>query len=163
MIFAYNFIFKNQEHNKIGGRIMNKDDIFKLINTNPVFFLGTIDEDKPRVRCMLLYKADADGLIFHTALSKDLYKQVVKNPQAELCFNCSGTQVRICGKLDIIDDTSLKDEIYNHPSRGFLQGWRENGQLDDFYKEFVVFSLKHGIATTWTMTDNFAKKSYINL
>ncbi|NOV57640.1 hypothetical protein FHX91_001366 [Clostridium saccharobutylicum] len=32
-----------------------------------------------------------------------------------------------------------------------------------FFKEFIVFSLKHGTATEWTMTDNFSKKSYINL
>lgn len=142
---------------------MNKEEIFKLINSNPVFFLGTIDEDKPRVRGMLLYKADSDGIIFHTASTKDLYKQVLKNPNAELCFNCNGTQVRISGELKIVDDINLKDKIYNHPSRNFLHGWRENGQLDDFYNEFIVFSLEQGIATTWTMSDNFAKKSYINL
>lgn len=142
---------------------MNKEEIFELINSNPVFFLATIDEDKPRVRGMLLYKADENGIIFHTALSKDLYKQVFKNPKVELCFNCNGTQIRISGELEILDDNNLKDEIYNHPTRKFMHAWTENGQLGDLHKELIVFSLKHGTAFTWTMSDNFSKKSYIYL
>lgn len=142
---------------------MNKEEIFNLISSNPVFFLGTIDEDKPRVRGMLLYKADENGIIFHTASSKDLYDQILKNPNAELCFNCNGTQIRINGQLEIIDDNALKDEIYEHPSRKFLHAWRESGAFKDYYKDLAVFSLKHGTATTWTMANNFAKKSYINL
>ena len=142
---------------------MNKEEIFNSISSNPVFFLGTIDGDKPRVRGMLLYKADENGIIFHTASSKDLYDQILKNPNAELCFNCNGTQIRINGQLEIIDDNALKDEIYEHPSRKFLHAWRESGAFKDYYKDLAVFSLKHGIATTWTMADNFSKKSYINL
>lgn len=142
---------------------MNKEEIFKLINSNPVFFLSTIDEDKPRVRGMLLYKADEHGILFHTASSKDLYSQVLKNPNAELCFSCNGTQIRVSGKLEIIDDDSLKDEIYNHPTRKFLHAWKESGQLGDFYSNLIVFSLSHGTATAWTIADNFSPKSYISL
>lgn len=141
---------------------MNKDEILKSINSNPVFFLGTVDGDKPRVRGMLLYKADEDGIIFHTASSKDLYNQVLRNPNVELCFNCNGIQIRISGQLEVIDDNNLKDEICNHPTRKFLRDWRENG-LKNFYENFIVFSLKHGIATVWTMADNFSKKLYITL
>ena len=104
---------------------MTKQEILEAINKNPAFFLATIDEDKPRVRGMLLYKADENGILFHTAASKDLYSQILKNPNAELCFNCSGTQIRISGKLDIIDDNNLKDEIYAHPSRAFLKTWKD--------------------------------------
>ncbi|WP_293977408.1 pyridoxamine 5'-phosphate oxidase family protein [uncultured Clostridium sp.] len=140
---------------------MNKDEIFQAISKNPVFFLGTIDGDQPRVRGMLLYKANENGILFHTASSKDLYKQVLKNPNAELCFNCNGTQIRITGKLEIIDDNNLKDEICNDPSRKFLEQWKNDGSFKNFYDEFIVFSLKHGSIVTWTMEDNFAAKSPI--
>lgn len=141
---------------------MNKDEIFESISKNPVFFLGTIDGDQPRVRGMLLYEADENGIIFHTAESKDLYKQVLKNPNAELCFNCNGTQIRITGKLDIIDDDKLKEEIYNHPSRKFMEQWRNDGSLNDSDNKLIIFSLKHGTIVTWTMADNFAAKSPIS-
>lgn len=140
---------------------MKKDEIFQAISKNPVFFLGTIDDDKPRVRGMLLYKADENGIIFHTGGSKDLYKQILKNPAAELCFNCNGTQIRISGKLDIINDDNLKEEIYNHPSRKFMEQWRSDDSLSDSDKELIILSLKHGTIVTWTMEDNFAATSPI--
>lgn len=142
---------------------MTKQEILEAINKNPAFFLATIDEDKPRVRGMLLYKADENGILFHTAASKDLYSQILKNPNVELCFNCSGTQIRISGKLDIIDDNNLKDEIYAHPSRAFLKTWKDDGSLGDPYKNLIVLNLKNGIAVTWTMAENFAKKSPVQL
>ncbi|ADL53719.1 pyridoxamine 5'-phosphate oxidase family protein [Clostridium cellulovorans] len=142
---------------------MKKEEIFKLITENPAFFLATVEDDQPKVRGMLLYKADEDGIIFHTGSMKDLYGQVLKNPKVELCFNGNGSQVRISGTLEIIDDNNFKDEICNHPSRKFLQAWRESKELKDFYKELIVFRLKNGTATTWTMATNFASKEFIQL
>jgi len=65
---------------------MDKNEIFNLINQNPVFFLAITDGDQPRVRGMLLYRADESGIIFHTGAMKDLYTQVTKNNKVELCF-----------------------------------------------------------------------------
>lgn len=112
---------------------------------------------------MLLYKADENGIIFHTGIMKDVYGQVVNNPKVELCFNGNGTQVRVSGELEIVDDNNLKDEISEHPTRKFLKPWKESGELNDFYKTFVVFRLKNGTATTWTIEKNFAPKELIKL
>jgi len=144
---------------------MNKNEIYELINKNPVFYLATCDGDQPRVRGMLLYKADESGIIFHTGTMKDLYGQVMKNPKVELCFNDfkSGTQVRVRGELEVIDDNDLKEEISNHPTRQFLKPWKDSIDLQEFYNSFVVFRLKNGIAVTWTMEDNFAPKTEIML
>ena len=142
---------------------MTKQEIFEAITKNPAFFLATVEDSKPHVRGMLLYKADENGILFHTGSFKDVYTQILENPNVELCFNCQGTQIRISGKLEIIDDNSLKDEIYNHPSRKFLQSWKDNGSFSDPYKDLIVLSLKNGLATTWTMADNFSKKTYIEL
>ena len=65
---------------------MVKEEIFKLMNENPVFHLATMDGDQPRVRGMLLFRADEEGIIFHTASTKDVFQQIMKNPKAELCF-----------------------------------------------------------------------------
>lgn len=111
---------------------MDKNEIFELISKNPVFFLGTVDNNQPRVRGMLLYKADERGMLSHTSSKKDLYKQILKNPNAELCFNCNGTQIRITGKLEIINDDNLKDEICNDPSRKFLEQWKTDGSFKNF-------------------------------
>jgi len=144
---------------------MTSQEIIELINRNPVFHLATVEGDQPRVRGMMLYKADESGIVFHSGIMKDVYRQVVNNPKVELCFNDfkNNVQVRVSGKLEIVDDNNLKDEICEHPSRQFLRGWRESGSLQDFYKSFVVFRLKNGTATTWTMETNFAPKEFIQL
>lgn len=144
---------------------MEKGQIFELMNRNPAFSLATVDGNLPRVRNMLLYKADAEGIIFHSSIVKDLYKQITANPNVELCFrdDARNIQVRISGSLEIVDNNDLKDEISNHPSRAFLQGWRSSGSLQDFYDSFVVFRMKDGKAVVWTMETNFAPKKEIDL
>lgn len=142
---------------------MTKTEILEAINKNPAFFLATCEDNQPHVRGMLLYKADENGIFFHTGDFKQVYSQIMKNPNVELCFNCQGTQIRISGKLELVDDNNLKDEIYNHPSRKFVRDWKDKNLFKDFYKELIVFVLKNGRATTWTMADNFSEKTYIQL
>ena len=74
---------------------MTTQEIFKLINENPAFHLATVEGDQPRVRGMLLYRADENGFIFHTASTKDVFAQIKKNPKAEMCFSCNGVQIRV--------------------------------------------------------------------
>ena len=138
---------------------MVKEDLFKIMNENPAFHLATMDGDQPRVRGMLLFRADEDGIIFHTASTKDLYQQIQKNPKAELCFQGQGIQVRVSGTLEKIEDENLKQEIFNHPTRKFLQAWKEQG-IDGVLQ---VFCLKHGTAVTWTMETNFDEKKPVQL
>ncbi len=133
--------------------------MFKMINENPAFHLATVEGDQPRVRGMLLYRADENGFIFHTASTKDVFKQILQNPKAEMCFFCKGVQIRVTGTLEQVFDEELKKEIYAHPSRKFLQAWIENG-IDDLLEIFVM---KNCTAVTWTMDTNFAPKDPIKL
>lgn len=138
---------------------MEKQEIFKLINQNPVFHLATMDGSQPRVRGMLLFRANDNGIIFHTASTKDLYRQITQNSKAEMCFQCGEIQIRITGVLEQIDDEDLKKEIFEHPTRKFLQAWKDNG-IDNL---LTVFNLKNASAVTWTMEDNFKEKNVILL
>ena len=139
---------------------MDAQKIFELMNANPVFYLATMDEEQPRVRGMLLYRADENGIIFHTASTKDVYAQIKKNPKAELCFFGNGVQVRVSGVLEEVVDEGLKQEIYAHPTRKFLRDWKEQGIGDDIVR---IFNLKNGSAVTWTMDTNFEPKKAIML
>ncbi|HKL79766.1 MAG TPA: pyridoxamine 5'-phosphate oxidase family protein, partial [Mobilitalea sp.] len=123
------------------------------------FHLATMDGDQPRVRGMLLFRADEHGIIFHTASTKDVFAQIMKNSKAELCFNGHGIQIRITGVLELVNDENLRNEIFNHPSRKFLQQWKENG-IDGLLQ---IFRLKNGTAIEWTMTTNFEEKKPIEL
>ena len=138
---------------------MVKENIFKLMNENPVFHLATMDGDQPRVRGMLLFRADEEGIIFHTASTKDVFKQIMENPKAELCFQGQGSQIRVSGILEQVNDEKLKNEIFSHPSREFLRAWKEKG-IDGLLQ---IFCLKNGTAVEWTMATNFEEKKPISL
>lgn len=138
---------------------MTKSEMFELMNKTLSMHLATVEDDQPHVRGMLLFSADEKGLVFHTASSKDVFKQIEKNPKAEVCFFANGVQLRVKGILVRDDNPELREKIYAHPTRKFLQAWKELG-VDNLLS---VFRLVHCKATTWTMESNFAEKEWIDL
>lgn len=140
---------------------MDKNKIFEILNANPVFHLATVEGNKPHVRGLLLYKADENGIIFHTGKMKDLHKQLTQNPQVEMCFNNGNfenlVQIRVSGTVELIEDLELKREIVQ--KREFLKPWVS--QMG--YDFLAVYNLKKGIATVWSMETNFAPKEFIEL
>jgi len=139
---------------------MSRDEILELLNRNPVFFLATIDGGKPRVRGMLLYRADTDGILFHTGAMKDLHHQLLADPSVELCFNDwkGNIQVRVRGRALPVDDRKLKEEIVASPGREFLKPWIDSMGID----ALSVFRVEQCRATAWTMSTNFAPKEYVD-
>ena len=140
---------------------MNKNEIFTLINENQACHLATAEGNVPHVRGILVYRADENGIIFHTGKFKDLYKQLCANPHVEFCFSNNDMrnliQVRVSGHIELMEDMDLKKEIV--AERVFLKPWVE----EQGYDGLAVFSLKNGQATVWTMATNFSPKSYIEL
>lgn len=138
---------------------MSSQEIFELISKQPMFHLATMDGDQPRVRGMMLFRADERGIVFHTASTKDVYRQIKANPKAEMCFSCGEVQVRVTGVLEQNDDPALREEIFAHPSRKFLHAWKEKG-IDGLLQVFVM---KDCTAVTWTMATNFDPKEPVKL
>jgi uncharacterized pyridoxamine 5'-phosphate oxidase family protein len=145
---------------------MNKQQIFDFINSNLAFSLATVDGNEPRVRMMLLYKADDRGIVFHTGPFKEVYQKKNKNPNVQLCFynQQQNIQIRVRGKLEMIDSRAIKEEIASHPTRVFMQAWKANCKTEnDFFSMFSVFCLPNGIANVWTFESNFKPKENITL
>ncbi|KAF5417479.1 MAG: Pyridoxine/pyridoxamine 5'-phosphate oxidase [Candidatus Methanogaster sp.] len=139
--------------------MMNKVEMLDFLNSNPVCHLATIDGDQLRVRGMLIYHADENGILFHTGSFKDLYKQMQQNPNAELCFSSadSSKQVRVSGEAGFIEDQNLKEEIVN--KRSFLKPWVE----EQGYDMLKVFRVTNCTSTIRTMETNFEPKKYVHL
>lgn len=138
---------------------MNKTQILEFLNTNPICHLATVEGDQPRIRGMMMYKADQDGIIFHTGDFKDLYRQLSQNPKVEICFNSSNQrkQIRICGVAEFLDDLNLKKEIVS--ARPFMKP-----QIDkQGYDMLIVFRVTQLKAAIWSMATNFEPTSYIDL
>ena len=92
-----------------------------------------------------------------TAKNKDLYKQLCKNPQAELCFNNfkDGVQLRVRGIFQPVEDTELLKQVLE--DRPFLKTLIPKGY------EVALFRLTDAIAHVWTMKTNLEPKTYIEL
>ncbi len=140
---------------------MDRNEIFAFINENQVCHLATSEDNVPHVRGILVYRADENGIIFHTGKFKDLYKQLIENPQVEFCFTNKDIQnliqIRVSGRVELEEDLALKKEIV--ADRDFLKPWVE----EKGYDGLAVFRLKNGKATIWTMATNFIPKIYIDL
>ena len=89
----------------------------------------------------------------------------MKNPNVQLCFYDAShnIQLRVRGKLELLNDDKLKEEISNHPSRGFMQSWKAGKTKREFLDFFSVFRLKNGIANVWTFQTNFSPKEDVHL
>lgn len=119
---------------------MDKKEILEFITKNRVGYLATVEGDKPHVRAMGTYRADEDGIIFSMQSPKDVYKQLVKNPETEICYWAEGTQIRVSGRMEEIKDAKIKEEIVE--ARPFYKPGVEEQGLD-----YVgAFILKHGKA-----------------
>ena len=133
---------------------MTSSEIMKFLNVHPACHLATLENGKPRVRGMLMYRADEQGLLFHTGIGKALAKQIQKGAPAEACFNSPELQVRVSGTTQIVDDLELKKEIV--AARPFMQPWvAQHG-----YGLLVVFRIVQCEAATWTMAANFEPTTY---
>ncbi len=140
---------------------MNTNEILQFLNSNMIFHLATVENGEPRVRGMWLYRADENGLIFHTGKVKDLHKQLQANAHVELSFTNGKfdnlTQVRVRGTAELVEDMDLKQEIVQ--KRPFLRPWIEK----DGYGNMAVYRVKNGQATVWTMKDNLNPKEFVEL
>jgi pyridoxamine 5'-phosphate oxidase len=134
---------------------MNKQEIFKFLTENPIGFLATVDGKAARVRGMDTFRADEKGLILYTGKAKDVFKQLVKNPEVEICYFAKGIQVRVRGKIEVVEDMALKNEIVE--KRAFLKQIHQPG-----YATMAVCRLK-GKATVWSMQDMAAPMTFIDL
>jgi pyridoxamine 5'-phosphate oxidase len=137
---------------------MNKKEILEFLNANPTCYLATVEGNKPHVRAIGMVKADESGVIIETGTFKDMYKQMVANPNVELCFfNAKeGIQVRVSGAVEPMDDIELKKEIV--VQRPFLKQRVEEGG----YEAMGVFRLK-GQAYVWSFQTSAEPKKYVQL
>ncbi len=140
---------------------MNKSEIFEFLNAYPVFHLATVEDGKPHVRGMLLYRADENGIVFHTGKMRDLHKQLTENPIVEMSFNNGSDenliQIRVSGTVELIEDIKLKKEIVEE--REFLKPLVE----EMGYDFLAVYRMKNGTASVWAMKTNLSPKEVIEL
>jgi uncharacterized pyridoxamine 5'-phosphate oxidase family protein len=124
---------------------MDKKEILAFITANPTGFLATTDGKKPHVRAFGTYRADENGIILQTQNVKDIYKQMAKYPDIEVCYWANQIQIRVAGKAQAVEDMALKKEIVE--KRPFLKPQVEQNGWD----YLKLFNLKNAKATVLDM------------
>lgn len=68
-----------------------------------VYYLATVDGDKPRVRPFGTVNIFEDKLYIQTGKVKPVSKQIAANPNVEICAFKDGSWLRVSGEL-VLDD-----------------------------------------------------------
>jgi uncharacterized pyridoxamine 5'-phosphate oxidase family protein len=138
---------------------MDKREILDFIVRNPVAYMATVDGNKPHVRAMRTYWADEDGILFVIESVKDVYKELLHNPETELCYYARGVQIRVSGRMEVLTDVALKQEVV--ANRPILQLGVAKEGLD--YAGVLI--LRHGKAHVLKvpLPEPGAPKDYIDL
>ena len=110
------------------------------------YYLATVEGDQPRVRPFGTAEIFEGKLYIQTGKVKNVYKQLLANPRAEICGFSGGQWIRIACEL-IPDDRveAKKDMLDKNPS---LRGMYS--ETDD---NTIVLYCRNAVATVSSFTD----------
>lgn len=80
--------------------------IVKFLKDAGVYYLATVEDDQPRVRPFGTAHVFEGKLYIQTGKVKDVSRQLLANPKAEICAFLNGEWIRIAGEL--IDDDRIE-------------------------------------------------------
>jgi pyridoxamine 5'-phosphate oxidase len=137
---------------------MNKAEIFAYMKAHPDCALATVEGNEPRVRAIGVYKISEEEIIIQTNVTKDLNKQLLKNPNVEMLFfnkTAGPNQIRVRGTVEpITDAVSLKKVVEDRP---FLKDAIAKGSGPS------LFRVKKPMAYVWGIEVNFVPKAFVPL
>lgn len=108
----------------------NAQRIDEFMNEAQVFFLATVDGDKPKNRPLGFHLLKDGKLYFGIGNHKDVYKQMEKNPYVEIVALVETDFLRYYGKAVFEEDYALADAIV-----------AENEFLQSIYNDETGFKL----------------------
>jgi uncharacterized pyridoxamine 5'-phosphate oxidase family protein len=120
----------------------------EFLKANPVFHIATVEGNKARVRPFGFKMERNNTLYLCTGKSKDVYKQLVQNPDIEIsAMGSDNTWLRIRGKIATDDSREAK-----------AQAFEESPNLLNIYKKgaddenFVTLYFTEAAATLYSFT-----------
>ena len=121
-------------------------EVQEFLKSCGVYYLATVDGDKPRVRPFGTAEIFEDHLYIQTGKSKDVSKQIEANPNVELCAFKDGKWIRVSGKL-IRDDRveAKKAMLDNYPEL--------RNMYDENDDNTIVLYFENAKATIYSFTE----------
>jgi uncharacterized pyridoxamine 5'-phosphate oxidase family protein len=122
---------------------------YEYLKAYQVFHFATVDGAKARVRPFGFIMTRNKALYFCTNKTKDVYKQLVANPEVEIsCMGTNGTWLRVRGKVAVDDSRDAK-----------VQAFKEGEMLLQIYPKgaddetFVTFYFAEAQATLYSFAE----------
>ncbi|OPY11709.1 MAG: Pyridoxamine 5'-phosphate oxidase [Syntrophus sp. PtaU1.Bin005] len=84
----------------------------EFIKANPVFHLATVEGNQARVRPFGFVMKRNGALYFCTNKSKDVYRQLVQNPDIEISGMGKDSWLRIRGRIAFDDSREAKAQVF---------------------------------------------------
>ena len=122
------------------------NETYEFLRKCGVFYLATIDGNKPRVRPFGAVNIFDDKLYFQTGKSKNVSKQIGLISNVEICGFIDGRWIRVEGILINDDRIEAKQSMLDN-----------NPELKNMYSadddNTQVLYLKNAISTIYSFTD----------
>ena len=117
-------------------------EVYEFLKNCGTYYLATVDGDQPRVRPFGTIDIFEGKLYIQTGKVKDVSKQLLKNPKAEICAFANGTWVRVAGELIPDERIEAKQHMLDaYPSlRGMYDEHDDNTEILYFKNGVAVFS-----------------------
>ena len=122
------------------------NEVYEFLKKCGTYYLATVDGDQPRVRPFGTVDIFEDRLYIQTGKSKEVSKQIQKNPRVELCCFNGKQWLRLSGELVRDDRVEPKKDMLEHYPQ-----LKSMYSADDENTEVLYF--KNATATISSFTD----------
>ena len=120
------------------------NEVYEFIKNCRTYYLATVEDGQPRVRPFGTVNIFEGKLYIQTGKSKNVSKQIQKNPKVELCCfdGASGTWLRVSGELVRDDRLEAKADMLSHypELKGMYSADDDNTEVLYFKNAEAVFS-----------------------
>ena len=125
------------------------NNALEFLKANRVFHIATVDGNKGRVRPFGFTMKRNNTMYLCTGKSKDVYKQMVQNPDIEIsAMGTDGTWLRIRGRIAFDDSHEAKAQVFEE-SPNLLNMYKKGA--DD--ENFVTLYFTEAVATLYSFTE----------
>ena len=121
----------------------------EVLKANKVFHIATVDGARARVRPFSFVMKRNNTLYFCTNKSKDVYKQLFRNPDVEISsMGTDGTWLRVRGRIAFDETRDSKAQVFVE-TPDLLKKYSK-GADDEL---FLTFYFTDAVATLYSFTD----------
>ena len=123
----------------------NLERVTEFLKKAEVYYLATVDGDQPRVRPFGTAHIFEGRLYIQTGKVKDVSRQLLANPKAEICAFMNGEWIRVAGELVDDDRVAARQSMLDaYPSLQNMYA-ADDGNTQVFY-------FRNGAATISSFT-----------